>query len=84
MPIYEYKCEVCGRTFDVQQRFTDPPIEHCEFCRGPVKRVFSPVGIVFKGSGFYATDSRKEKETPKKPPAKETPKKKETKAPESS
>jgi len=61
MPIYEYKCYVCEKLFDVEQRMTDPVIEKCQYCGGPVKRVFSPVGVIFKGSGFHVTDYGKEK-----------------------
>jgi putative FmdB family regulatory protein len=55
MPIYEYKCEN-GHTFDVMQRIADDPVQVCETCEAPVERVFHPVAIHFKGSGFYNTD----------------------------
>ncbi|MFN2614213.1 MAG: FmdB family zinc ribbon protein, partial [Actinomycetota bacterium] len=58
MPTYEYACTSCGRHFEVVQRFSDAPLEACEACGGKLKRVFHPVGIVLKGSGFYATDNR--------------------------
>ena len=58
MPTYEYRCSSCTRTFEVVQRFSDPPLETCEECGGGLRRVFHPVGIVLKGSGFYATDNR--------------------------
>lgn len=58
MPCYEYKCKKCEKRFEVVHGFDDN-VEECEFCGGPVRRVFYPVGIVFKGPGFYATDSRK-------------------------
>lgn len=58
MPTYEYACTSCHRHFDVVQRFSDAPLETCEECGGGLKRVFHPVGIVLKGSGFYATDNR--------------------------
>lgn len=56
MPIYTYKCEKCGHRFDQTQKITDKPVKECEQCGSPVKRVFHPVGIIFKGSGFYKTD----------------------------
>src|SRR3712207_1379163 len=55
MPIYEYRCEQ-GHTFDVLQRMSDDPVEHCTTCEAPVRRVFTPVAIHFKGSGFHNTD----------------------------
>jgi putative FmdB family regulatory protein len=58
MPTYEYRCEDCGRTFDVVQSFSDAPLTTCEVCGGMLRKVFAPVGIVFKGAGFYKTDSR--------------------------
>lgn len=56
MPIYEYRCESCGHTFEVLQKFDDPAVETCEVCSGHVARVFHPVAIHFRGSGFYTTD----------------------------
>ncbi len=56
MPLYEYKCDKCGGTFEVIQRFSDPPVETCRFCGGPVKKVLSAPAIQFKGSGWYVTD----------------------------
>jgi putative FmdB family regulatory protein len=55
MPIYEYKCED-GHVFDVMQRMSDDPLAACQVCGAPVKRVFHPVAVHFKGSGFYNTD----------------------------
>jgi putative FmdB family regulatory protein len=55
MPIYEYRCEK-GHTFEVMQRMADDPIVACETCEAPVQRVFHPVAVHFKGSGFYNTD----------------------------
>jgi putative FmdB family regulatory protein len=55
MPIYEYRCEN-GHTFEVMQRMTDDPVSVCETCEAPVHRVFHPVAVHFKGSGFYNTD----------------------------
>ncbi len=58
MPTYEYVCKSCDRRFDVFQSFSDEPLASCEVCGGKVKKVFGSVGIQFKGSGFYKTDSR--------------------------
>ncbi len=58
MPTYEYRCTECGKTFETVQKFTDDPIETCPSCGGRVKKLFGNVGIVFKGNGFYKTDSR--------------------------
>jgi putative FmdB family regulatory protein len=55
MPIYEYRCER-GHTFEVMQRMSDDPVQSCETCEAPVSRVFHPVAVHFKGSGFYNTD----------------------------
>ena len=55
MPIYEYRCDD-GHTFEVIQRMTDDPVSACEECGKPVQRVFHPVAVHFKGSGFYNTD----------------------------
>lgn len=55
MPIYEYRCEN-GHTFEVMQRISDGPVTVCEVCSAPVERVFHPVAVHFKGSGFYNTD----------------------------
>ena len=60
MPIYEYRCDK-GHTFEVLQRMSDDPIEKCEVCGAPVHRVFHPVAVHFKGSGFYNTDYGKQK-----------------------
>ena len=58
MPTYEYACGSCGHRFDAVQGFSDPPLATCDVCGGPLKKVYGSVGIVFKGSGFYKTDSR--------------------------
>jgi putative FmdB family regulatory protein len=55
MPIYEYRCQQ-GHTFEVMQRMSDDPVSVCETCEAPVERVFHPVAVHFKGSGFYNTD----------------------------
>ena len=90
MPVYTYRCENCGVQFERQQSYTDEPLKVCPECRKKsLKKVISPVRIVFKGSGFYSTDhkspsggdpSRSTKKEETKP--KET-KPKETKSPES-
>jgi putative FmdB family regulatory protein len=56
VPIYEYQCEACSHTFEVIQKFSDDPITVCVACSGPVRRVLSPPGLVFKGTGWYVTD----------------------------
>jgi len=59
MPVYTYQCENCGVRFDQQQRFSDPPLTRCPECsKKTLRKVYTPVGIVFKGSGFYATDHK--------------------------
>ena len=58
MPTYQYTCTECGEPIEVVQKFTDEPLTVCAACGGRLRKVFSPVGIVFKGSGFYRTDSR--------------------------
>ena len=58
MPTYEYQCLSCGRHTEAQQSFSDEPLRKCPHCGGPLRRVFHPVGIVLKGSGFYSTDNR--------------------------
>ena len=59
MPIYEYACTACGERTEAKQSFSDPPLETCENCGGKLRKLYSPVGIVFKGSGFYSTDAKK-------------------------
>jgi len=81
MPHYDYKCTKCGYIFEVQQRITEEPLKHCPKCKGHIKRLISPAGIIFKGSGFHITDYSKKStspEAPKKEAKKE--KKKETKS----
>ncbi len=58
MPTYAYTCTVCGQSFDVHQSFDDAPLVVCPECSGRLRKVFSPVGVVFKGSGFCPTDAR--------------------------
>lgn len=59
MPTYQYTCTACGDPVEAVQKFSDAPLTECSVCGGRLRKVFSPVGIVFKGSGFYRTDSRK-------------------------
>ena len=59
MPIYAYRCESCGVHFERQQSFSDAPLKRCPECnKNNLRKVIGPVGVVFKGSGFYATDNR--------------------------
>ena len=58
MPTYQYTCRECGEPLEAVQKFTDAPLSVCPACGGRLRKVFSAVGIVFKGSGFYRTDSR--------------------------
>jgi putative FmdB family regulatory protein len=58
MPIYSYECDECGVRFDARQKFSDDPISVCPECGGYTHRVPQPVGIVFKGKGWYVTDSK--------------------------
>jgi putative FmdB family regulatory protein len=58
MPTYEYECQSCHERVEAVQKFHDPALTTCEFCGGDLRKVFSAVGIVFKGSGFYKNDSR--------------------------
>ena len=59
MPTYEYRCKDCGEHLEVVQSFTDDALTECPACGGPLRKVFGNIGITFKGSGFYKTDSRK-------------------------
>ncbi len=63
MPTYEYECEKCRDRFEMVRHFSDPELTTCPRCGSPVRKVISSVGIVFKGSGFYKTDSRTAKST---------------------
>ena len=65
MPTYEYACTECGDRTEVVQKISDPSLTTCTVCGGTLRKVFSPVGIVFKGSGFYRTDSRGKSPTAK-------------------
>jgi putative FmdB family regulatory protein len=58
MPMYDYRCRDCDHEFEIHQAFSDDPLTECPQCGGNLRKVFSPVGISFKGSGFYKTDSQ--------------------------
>jgi putative FmdB family regulatory protein len=58
MPTYVYKCTLCGHNFEKRQRISEPPLGHCPQCSGPVNRVITPVGVIFRGTGFYVTDNK--------------------------
>ncbi len=70
MPTYQYACTACDERLEAVQKFTDDPLTNCEVCGGSLRKVYSPVGIVFKGSGFYRTDSRNGAGNGKDKPAK--------------
>lgn len=76
MPTYQYACTACGEQLEAVQSFSDPSLTECPACGGQLRKVFSAVGVVFKGSGFYKTDSRakstsgEKTETTKPEPAK--------------
>jgi putative FmdB family regulatory protein len=59
VPTYQYACTACGEQLEAVQSFTDDPLTECPVCGGALRKVFSAVGVVFKGSGFYKNDSRK-------------------------
>ena len=63
MPLYEYQCEACGVRFERRQNISDDPETVCPECGGMVHRLIQPVGIIFKGSGFYVTDNRAKSST---------------------
>ena len=68
MPTYQYRCTSCDSELEAVQKFTDDPLTDCPECDGSLRKVFNAVGVVFKGSGFYATDNRsKAKPGPAKP-----------------
>ncbi|MSO33359.1 MAG: FmdB family transcriptional regulator [Candidatus Nanopelagicaceae bacterium] len=73
MPTYQYICTECEHSFEVTQAFTDSTVPTCPGCNGIVRKVFSSVGVVFKGSGFYRTDSRGAATSTSPPPATSTP-----------
>lgn len=59
MPMYDYQCKDCDNRFEVRQSFSDDALTECPTCTGRVRRVMHPAGVIFKGSGWYITDSRK-------------------------
>jgi putative FmdB family regulatory protein len=65
MPTYEYRCKDCGQHLEVVQAFTDDALTECPACKGQLRKVFGNIGITFKGSGFYKTDSRSKKSASK-------------------
>jgi len=65
MPLYEYECDKCRDHFDIRQRFHDEAVAECPKCQSKSHRVFCPAPVIFKGSGFYVTDYRKEKDPEK-------------------
>lgn len=65
MPLYEYQCQACGVRFERRQHVTDEPVRVCPECGGEVHRLIQPVGVIFKGSGFYVTDNRGKSSTSK-------------------
>lgn len=69
MPLYEYQCKPAGHRFETRHGVHETPVTACPECGGEVRRVIQPVGIVFKGSGFYKTDSRASKSAPASPAA---------------
>ena len=73
MPTYQYRCADCGRELEVVQKFTDASLTECPGCTGDLRKVFNAVGVVFKGSGFYATDNRTKGKTDAAKPATSAP-----------
>lgn len=71
MPTYQYACNACEHEFEAFQSFSDASLTQCPECKGEIRKVYSAVGVVFKGSGFYKTDSAKK--TTASEPAKTTP-----------
>jgi putative FmdB family regulatory protein len=62
MPLYEYQCESCGARFELIRKFSDPPVETCPTCQGPVRKLVSSPAFQFKGSGWYVTDYARKRE----------------------
>lgn len=83
MPVYLYECDSCGVRFEKMQRMSAEPLTDCPECDGHVHRVIQPVGVIFKGSGFYITDNR-QVSSPTLTPAKDTDKEKDKKTPSGS
>ena len=80
MPTYSYQCTQCGDKFDIVQSFSDDALSTCEKCNGKLRKLFNSVGIVFKGSGFYRTDSRSGSSTASEPAKAESSKAESSKA----
>ena len=74
MPTYQYACADCGHEFEAFQTFSEASLSECPECKGEVRKIYSAVGVVFKGSGFYKTDSAKLKTDKTPPPPAPTPK----------
>ena len=74
MPTYQYQCTKCDLVFEKVQSFNDEPWKYCIECQSPVRKLFNNVGVVFKGSGFYKTDSRKKPDSKTKGESKSEPK----------
>lgn len=72
MPTYQYACIACDHEFEVVQSFSDESLTKCPECKGEIRKIYSAVGVVFKGSGFYKTDSVKKSVTPDPPKASPT------------
>jgi len=60
MPTYDYACDACGHEFELFQSFSDPPVQVCPNCNGPVRRIIAPTPVIFKGTGWYTTDSKRQ------------------------
>jgi putative FmdB family regulatory protein len=75
VPTYQYACTECGEPLEVVQKFSDDALTECPVCSGRLRKIFSPAAIVFRGSGFYRTDSRKSSSATTTTTPKETPKK---------
>lgn len=73
MPLYEYECAQCRKVFEVMQKFSDEPLQVCETCKGPVKKLMSLSGFALKGSGWYTTDYKKSSAPAPSAPAPATP-----------
>ncbi|MER5863719.1 FmdB family zinc ribbon protein [Kitasatospora sp. NPDC002040] len=73
MPTYQYQCTECGTGLEAVQKFTDDALTTCPECQGRLRKVFSAVGVVFKGSGFYRTDSRSSSSSSVSPASSSTP-----------
>jgi len=67
MPLYEYECEACGKHFELIRKFSDPPVETCLTCGGPVRKLLSSPAIQFKGTGWYITDYARKNSAPSGP-----------------